>query len=94
MVADIAIKGDVSEEREQSKLICSAEPRNRGCDAINADIDVIKHRIYEVRGLNWKSQIVTSSPGISNTENNTQFAIKNFDRKIMKETEQDAKMAA
>ena len=26
-----------------------------------ADIEVIKHRIYEVRGMNLKSQIVTSS---------------------------------
>lgn len=26
-----------------------------------ADIEVIKHRIYEVRGMNLKSQTVTSS---------------------------------
>ena len=51
MATDIAIKGDVSEEREQSKFICFAEPRKRGCDAITADIEVIKHRIYEVRGM-------------------------------------------
>ena len=61
MAADIAIKGDVSEEQEQSKFICFAEPRKRGCDAINADIEVIKHRIYEVRGQRLKSQIATSS---------------------------------
>ena len=59
-----------------------------------ADIEVIKHRIHKVQGLNLKSPIVTSSSGISNTEKNTQFAVKNFDRKIMKETEQDAIMAA
>lgn len=59
-----------------------------------ADIEVIKHRIYEVRGLRLKSQIVTSNSGISNIEVTTQFAVKNFDRKIMKETEQDAKKAA
>ena len=59
-----------------------------------ADIEVIKHRIYEVRGMRLKSQIVTSSSGISNIENTTQFAVINFDRKIMEKTEQDAKMAA
>ncbi|MCR4658948.1 MAG: hypothetical protein K5650_01485 [Bacteroidales bacterium] len=59
-----------------------------------ADIEVIKHRIHKVQGLNLKSQIVTSNPGISNTESNTHFAVKNFDRKIMEKTEQDAKMAA
>lgn len=51
MATDIAIKGDVSEEREQSKFICFAEPRKRGCDAITADIEVIKHCIHEVRGM-------------------------------------------
>jgi len=59
-----------------------------------ADIEVIKHRIYEVRGLNLKSQIVTSSLDMANIKNNTQFVVENFDRKIMKETEQDAIMAA
>ena len=59
-----------------------------------ADIEVIKHRIYEVRGLNLKSQFVTSNSGISNIENNTQFAVKNFNRRIMMETKQDAMMAA
>lgn len=59
-----------------------------------ADIEVIKHRIYEVRGMRLRSQIVTSSSGRSNTENNTQLVVENFDRKIIKETEQDAKMAA
>ena len=59
-----------------------------------ADIEAIKHRIHEVRGLRLKSQIVTSSLEMANIENNTQFAVKNFDRKIMKETEQDAKKAA
>ena len=59
-----------------------------------ADIEVIKHRIYEVRGMRLKSQIVTSNPGISNTESNTHFAVKNPDRKIMEKTEQDAKKAA
>lgn len=59
-----------------------------------ADIEVIKHRIYEVRGMRLKSQIVTSNPGISNTESNTHFAVKNSDRKIMEKTEQDAKKAA
>ena len=46
-----------------------------------ADIEVIKHRIYEVRGMNLKSQTVTSSSGISNIEVTTQFAVKNFDHK-------------
>ncbi len=59
-----------------------------------ADIEVIKHRIYEVRGMRVKSQIATSSLDMVNIENNTQFVVENFDRKIMKETEQDAKMAA
>ena len=59
-----------------------------------ADIEVIKHRIYEVRGMNLKSQTVTSSLEMANIENNTQFTVKLFDRKIMKETEQDAIMAA
>lgn len=77
MAADIAIKGDVSEEREQSKFVCFAEPGKRGCDAINADIEVIKHRIYEVRGQRLRSQFVTSSPEISKIENNIQFAVKN-----------------
>ena len=34
-----------------------------------ADIEVIKHRIYEVRGLNLKSQTVTSSLDMANIEN-------------------------
>ncbi len=59
-----------------------------------ADIEVIKHRIHEVRGMNLKSQIVTSSSGISNIEETTQFAVNIFDRKIMKEIKQDVKMAA
>jgi hypothetical protein len=46
-----------------------------------ADIEVIKHRIYEVSGMCLKSQIVTSSSGISNIEVTTQFAVKKFDRK-------------
>ena len=60
----------------------------------NTDIEVIKHRIYEVRGMNLKSQTVTSSLEMANIENNTQFAVKFFDHKKMKETEQDAKKAA
>ena len=59
-----------------------------------ADIEVIKHRIYEVRGQRLRSQFVTSSPEISKIENNTQFVVENFDRKIMKEIKQDVKMAA
>lgn len=59
-----------------------------------ADIEVIKHRIYEVRGMRLKSQFATSSLEMANIENNTQFVDKSFDHKIMKETEQDAKMAA
>ena len=46
-----------------------------------ADIEVIMHRIYEVRGLRLKSQIATSNFEMTNIENNTHFAIKNFDRK-------------
>ena len=46
------------------------------------DIEVIKHRIYEVRDMNWKSQIVTSNLEMANIENNLRFAVKNFDRKI------------
>ena len=45
------------------------------------DIDVIKHRIYEVRGLRLKSQIVTSNLEMANIENTMRFAVKNFDRK-------------
>ena len=33
-----------------------------------ADIEVIKHRIHEVRGMNLKSQIVTSSLEMANIE--------------------------
>ena len=47
-----------------------------------ADIEVIKHRIYEVRGLRLKSQIVTSSLEKANIENNTRFVVENFDRKV------------
>ena len=46
-----------------------------------ADLEVIKHRIYEVRGLRLKSQIATSSAEMANIENNAQFAVKNFDCK-------------
>ena len=46
-----------------------------------SEVEVIKHRIYEVRGLRLKSQIVTSSLEMTNIENNIQFAVKNFDRK-------------
>jgi len=59
-----------------------------------SNIEVIKHRIYELRGMRLKSQFVTSSLEIANIENNTQFTVKFFDLKIMKETEQDAIMAA
>lgn len=59
-----------------------------------SNIEGIKHRIYEVRGMRLKSQFVTSSLEMADIENNTQFMVENFDRKIMKETEQDAKMAA
>lgn len=45
------------------------------------DIEVIEHRIYEVRGMRLRSQIVTSSPEFPICESNTRFAIKNFDRK-------------
>jgi len=45
------------------------------------DIEVIKHRIYEVRGCGLKSQFVISSSEFPICENNTQFAVKNFDRK-------------
>ena len=46
-----------------------------------ADVEVIKHRIYEGRGFHWKSQIVTSYLEMANIEDNTLFAVKNFDRK-------------
>lgn len=46
-----------------------------------ADIEVIKHRIYEVRGQRLRSQFVTSSLDMANIENNTQFVVENFDRK-------------
>ena len=46
-----------------------------------ADIEVIKYRIYKVRGLRLKSQIVTSSLEMANIENTMRFAVKNFDRK-------------
>lgn len=46
-----------------------------------ADIEVIKHRIYEVRGCGLKSQFVISGSEFPICENNTQFAVKNFDRK-------------
>ena len=59
-----------------------------------ADIEVIKHRIYEVRGLRLRSQIATLNTDMSNIENNVQFSVENFDCKIMKETKQDAKKAA
>ena len=59
-----------------------------------SNIEVIKHQIYELRGMRLKSQFVTSSLEIANIENNTQFTVKFFDLKIMKETEQDAIMAA
>lgn len=59
-----------------------------------SNIEVIKHRIYELRSMRLKSQFVTSSLEIANIENNTQFTVKFFDLKIMKETEQDAIMAA
>lgn len=59
-----------------------------------SNIEVIKHRIYELRGMRLKSQFVTSSLEIADIENNTQFTVKFFDLKIMKETEQDAIMAA
>ena len=44
--------------------------------------------------MRLKSQFVTSSLEMANIENNTQFVVEDFDHKIMKETEQDAKMAA
>lgn len=59
-----------------------------------SNIEIIKHRIYEVQGMRLKSQFVTSSLEMANIENNTQFVVKFFDLKIMKETEQDAIMAA
>ena len=59
-----------------------------------SNIEIIKHRIYEVQGMRLKSQFVTSSLEMANIENNTQFVVENFNRKIMKETEQDAIMAA
>ena len=52
----------------------------------SADIEVIKHRIYEVQGLRLKSQIATSRLEMANIENNIRFAVKNFDRKIMRKT--------
>ena len=60
----------------------------------DTDIEVIKHRIYEVRGMNLKSQFATSSAEMANIENNAQFAVKNFDCKTTLETKQDAKLAA
>ena len=59
-----------------------------------ADIEVIKHRIHEVRGLRLESQIVTSSLEMANIENTMRFAVKNFDHKTMMETKQGAKMTA
>ena len=48
----------------------------------DTDIEVIKHRIYEVQGLRLRSQFATSSIEVINNENNTRFAVKNFDRKM------------
>lgn len=45
------------------------------------DIEVIKHRIYEVQGCGLKSQLVTSSLEFPACKNNTRFAVKNFDHK-------------
>lgn len=59
-----------------------------------ADIAVIKHRIYEVRSLCLKSQIVTSGLEMANIENNMRFAVEIIDCKTMMETKQDAQMAA
>ena len=58
------------------------------------DIDVIKHRIYEVRCHCLKSQFVNSNLERANSEGNIPFAIEIFDRKTMMETKQGAKMAA
>ena len=60
----------------------------------NTNIEDIKNHIYEVRGMRLKSQFATSSLEMANIENNTQFVDKSLDHKIMKETEQDAQMAA
>ena len=46
-----------------------------------SEVEVIKHCIYEVRGMNLKSQIATSSSKFPNIESNVRFAVKNFDRK-------------
>lgn len=45
------------------------------------DVEVIKHRIYEVRGCGLKSRFVISSSEFTNIKNNIRFAVKNFDRK-------------
>lgn len=60
----------------------------------HADPEVIKHCRYEVSGMDLKSQFVISSSEFPINESNTQFAVKNFDRKIMTETKQGAKMTA
>lgn len=60
----------------------------------DTDIEVIKHRIYEVRGMRLRSQFVTSSFQYPNIKSNTQFAVKNFDCKTTLEIKQDAKLVA
>lgn len=47
----------------------------------DTDVEAIKHRIYEVRGMRLRSQIVTLSSEFTNIKNNIRFAVKNFDRK-------------
>ena len=46
-----------------------------------SEVEVIKHRIYEVRGCGLKSQFVILSSEFPICESNTRFAVKNFDRK-------------
>ena len=54
--------------------------------AIKADIEVIKHRIYEVRGLRLKSQIVTSCLEMANIENTMRFAVRTKQYRVMSKT--------
>lgn len=51
-----------------------------------ADIEVIKHRIYEVRGLRLKSQIVTSSLEMANIGNTMRFAVRTNQYRVMSKT--------
>ncbi|MBR4774316.1 MAG: hypothetical protein IK010_07805 [Bacteroidales bacterium] len=54
--------------------------------AIKADIDVIKQRIYEVRGLRLRSQFVTSCLKMDDIENTMRFAVRTKQYRVMSKT--------